>query len=109
VAQPFVRVIDEEGLTTTSCHVIAVPADPASWRVALGSIAASPEPGGLMKLGPMLPGEYLLTAIPRTDARLLFSEPARIDTLAALSARVTIVEGDSRTFDLRLVRLPPTP
>ena len=107
VAQPAVRVLDDEGRTITSCHVIAVPADPARWRIALGFVTVSPQPGGLMKLGPMLPGEYIVAAIPRDQAHILFSDLTRVDALAAIGSRVTLAEGDSRTFDLRLVNLPP--
>lgn len=107
VAQPTVRVLDDEGRTITSCHVIAVPADPAKWRLALGFVRVAPEPEGLMKLGPMLPGEYMLAAVPRDDADILFNDPTRLDSLAAIGTRVTLAVGDRRTFDLRLVNLPP--
>jgi len=107
VAQPKVRVLDEEGRTIASCHVIAVPADPAQWRLALGFVMVSPEPGGLMKLGPMLPGEYIVAAIPRDEADILFIDRTRVDALAAIGNRVTLAEGDSRTFDVRLVSVPP--
>jgi hypothetical protein len=105
VAQPTVRVLDDEGRAITSCHVIAIPADPARWR--LGSVTASPAPGGRRTLGPMLPGEYILAAIPRDEGAILFNDSTRVDALAAIGSRVTLAEGDSRTFDLRLVSLPP--
>jgi hypothetical protein len=107
VAEPAVRVLDEEGRTITSCHVVAIPADPARWRVALGWIAATPGPGGLMKLGPVLPGEYIVAAIPRDESVILFNDRTRVDALAAIGSRVALAEGDSRTFDVRLVSLPP--
>jgi hypothetical protein len=106
VARPLARVFDEEGRMITSCHVVAVPADPARWRLALGFVTVSPEPGGLMKLGPMLPGEYIVAAIPRDEAHILFADRSRVDTLAAIGSRVTLAEGDSRTLDLRLASLP---
>lgn len=109
VAQPTVRVLDEEGRPITSCYVIALPADRARWRVALGSVAATPAPGGVLKLGPMLPGEYVVAAIPREDGVILFNDRTRVDALAAIGRRVTLAEGDSRTFDVRLVSLPPKP
>jgi hypothetical protein len=107
VAQPAVRVLDEEGRPITSCHVVVIPADPARWRVALGSIAATPGPGGLMKLGPVQPGEYIVAAIPRDESAILFNDRTRVDALAAIGSRVTLAEGDRRTFDVRLVSLPP--
>ena len=86
IAQPMVRVFDEEGRTITSCHVIAVPADPARWRVALGTVTASPAPGGVMKLGPMLPGEYIVAAIPRDEGVILFNDRTRVDSLVAIGS-----------------------
>jgi hypothetical protein len=107
VAEPRVRVLDQEGRTITSCQVIAVPADPARWSVTLGAVTATPAPGGLMKLSPMLPGEYIVAAIPRDESVILSNDRTRMDALAAIGSRVTLVEGDSRTFDVRLVSLPP--
>jgi hypothetical protein len=60
-----------------------------------------------MKLSPMLPGEYIVAAIPRDESVILSNDRTRMDALAAIGSRVTLVEGDSRTFDVRLVSLPP--
>lgn len=106
VAQPTVRVLDGEDKPITSCHVIALPANPATWRLALGFVPSAPAPGDLIKLGPMLPGEYIVAAIPRDQVDLLFTDPTRVDALAALGTRVTLAEGDKRRFELRLVTLP---
>jgi hypothetical protein len=107
VAEPTLRVLDEEGRAITSCQVIAIPADPARWRLALGFVAATPAPGALIKLGPMLPGEYIVAAIRLDEGAVLFDDPARVDALAAIGRRVTLGEGDHRTLDVRLVSLPP--
>jgi len=106
VAEPMLRVVNEEGRAITSCQVIAIPADPARWRLALGFAAATPAPGGLMRLGPMLPGEYIVAAIPLDEGAVLFNDPTRVDALAAIGRRVTLAEGDHRTLDVRLVSLP---
>jgi hypothetical protein len=107
VAQPSVRVTDERGAPVTAYHFAAVPADPAKWRFAFEIAPGTASQDGVLKLGAMLPGDYVVAAMAAFDFPLLLHDPARIDALATIGTRVTLTEGDSRTFDLRLVTLPP--
>ena len=107
VAQPLVRVLDEQGTPTSSSHVVAVPTDPSRWAAPFMIVATPSAEGDLMKLGPMLPGEYFVAALSRDDGMLLFSDRVRFEALAAVGTRVTLTEGDTRTLELRIVALPP--
>jgi protocatechuate 3,4-dioxygenase beta subunit len=106
VAQPTLRVVDHEGKTITSCHLIMMPADPATWRTGGGLVPVTREPDGLMKLASMLPGEYIVAAVPLHEGPSLLEDPARIDSIAPIGTRETLTAGDRRTFDVRLVNLP---
>ena len=106
IAQASVRVLDDKAQPISSASVVAVPADPARWVLPTAIIAAHRPEGGLMKLGPLLPGDYLVAALSHDDAGLLFSEPAQVEALAALATRVRLVEGDAPTLELRVVSLP---
>lgn len=107
VAQPSIRVTDDHGVPAMSFHVVAVPADPSRWKLALGGIPGTPTPDGVMKLGAMLPGEYVLAALPAYEFFTLMRDPARLDGLAAIGTRVSLTDSDDRTFELQLSTLPP--
>jgi protocatechuate 3,4-dioxygenase beta subunit len=107
VAHPSVRVTDEQGVAMTSCRVIAVPADPSRWQLALRAVQETLTPDGIVKLGAMLPGDYLIAALPTYEFFTVMREPARIDDLATVATKVSVREGDDRTFELRLINLPP--
>jgi hypothetical protein len=60
-----------------------------------------------MKLGPRPAGDYLVAALTEADYENLVSERARrLEALAALATRITLVEGDHRTIDIQLIALP---
>jgi protocatechuate 3,4-dioxygenase beta subunit len=107
VATPSVRVTDDLGHGATSYQVVLVPADPARWRGAHWSVTGEPSGDGVQKLGPTLPGDYLVAAISWDDYLVLMRDRARIDGLASVARRVTLVEGDSGTLELHITRLPP--
>jgi hypothetical protein len=54
----------------------------------------------------MLPGEYLFAAVSPSDALLVLRDRSRIDALASVATRVTMVEGETPGIELRLVALP---
>jgi protocatechuate 3,4-dioxygenase beta subunit len=105
VAAPSIRVTDEHGGAITSYHAVILPADPNRWKGFQWSVRGVPTPDGTLKLGPRLPGDYLVAAIPQQDYPVLFHNPARIESVAAVARRVTLVEG-TQTVELRLTRLP---
>ena len=107
VATPSVRVVDDLGHPATSYQVVLVPADPARWRGALLSVPRDPSGEGGQKFGPILPGDYLVAAVSWGDYLVLMRDRARLDGLASVARRVTLAEGDSRTLELHITRLPP--
>jgi hypothetical protein len=107
VARLSIRVADDKGVPVASHRVVGVPADPSRWKLALGRIVGTPAPDGVLKLGAILPGEYLLAALPADEFSMLFRNPDRLDGLATIGTRVRLVEDDDRTVELRLVNLPP--
>ena len=106
VAAASVRVTDEQGSAVTLFQVVILPADPNRWKGAVWSVSGVPTQNGVLKLGPRLPGEYLVAAIPREDYLLLFHHPARVESVASVARRVTLTEGENQTLELRLSRVP---
>ena len=107
VATPAVRVIDDQGQPVTSYQVMLIPADPARWKGAPWTIQRTPSRDGVLKLGARLPGDYLIAVLTWDDYRVLLREPARLESLAPVMSRATFTEGDDRTLELRLTKLPP--
>ena len=107
VAQPSIRVTDQQGAPVTAYQVVAVPADPARWKLALAVVPGAPTRDGILKAGAMLPGDYLFAALPPDELLMLMRDPARIDALAGAGTRVALQERDERTIELRLVTLTP--
>jgi hypothetical protein len=106
VATPSVRITDDRGRSVTSYKVLLVPADPARWRGALWGASDVPSPEGVLKLGHIPPGDYLIAAVTWDDYRVLIRDPTRIDGLASIAQKVTLAEGDSRTMELHMTQLP---
>jgi hypothetical protein len=105
VAWASVRVTDAQDDPATSYMPIVIPADP---KRRLFSITADgmPSRDGVVKLGPALPGDYLIAAVGPDDYWLLQRQRDRLDDLAALAQRVTLVEGKGQVVDAPLVVLP---
>jgi hypothetical protein len=108
VAATAVRVADEQGAPVTSYQVVILPADANRWKAALWHVPGMPSRDGELKLGPRVPGDYLLAALPQEDYHVLLHKPARLASIAAAARRVTLVEGENRIVELRLTRLPVT-
>lgn len=106
VAKPAIRVTDDAGHPVTAYQVVVLPADPARWNGVLAGLPDAPSRDGVSKLGPTLPGDYLVAAITPDDYRVLAHRPSRIDTLRSIARRVTFAEGDERILELHLTRLP---
>ncbi len=91
----------------TNIEVVAFPADVEAWI----SSGMNPEraqstqtrAGGLFSLGNLLPGDYLVAAVPgdvRTDLR----DPAFVRKLAAQAQRLHLEMGESRSVTLQMKR-----
>jgi Carboxypeptidase regulatory-like domain len=112
VARPAVRVTDDQGRPVTSYRLSLLPADPARWDGWIARNSSVPDRDGLIKLDPIVPGDYLLAALTPDDYSLVDAlrfpdRPLkRIRDLAAVSTRITFREGDGQTVDLRMTTLP---
>jgi len=107
VARPSVRVEDERGNPAISFRVVAVPEERTKWEFAFAVSAADRVPQeGIIKLDAMLPGRYVLAAVPPEDVFVLFRDRRRVDALAMIGTLVSFAAGDTRTVELPLVRFP---
>lgn len=86
--------------------VIVFPAAQAARRAAGISgtrFASTPIlPDGTYNLGGLLPGEYLLAAIPQEDRRR-WTDPEFLDAIAAQATRITVTPSSTLTRDLHLI------
>lgn len=107
VARPVVRVTNADGTPAKRGGVVLLPADPARWNAPRFGPREHVERDGTATLDAVPPGEYLLAGITVADYALLMHDSARIESVASVARRVTIVDGDTRVFDVPLVGLPP--
>jgi hypothetical protein len=106
VAEPTIRVTDEQDSPVRSFTPVVFPVDRRQWtdpRVAAPSL---PSRDGTLKLNPLLPGEYYVAAIDPADAFLVSTDPARMADLAAVASRFTFAEGDRRTVNIKITSVP---
>jgi protocatechuate 3,4-dioxygenase beta subunit len=108
VATPLVRVVDEPGAPAASYEVVAFPSDRARWKqpTLRHQQRESTAKNGVVKLGPLVPGEYLVAALSPEDSRLLAMDPTRVESLAPLATRVTFSKEENRTLELHVTALP---
>jgi Carboxypeptidase regulatory-like domain len=106
VAQPSVRVTDERGEPLSSFLVVLLSTDPARRKGSPASIPGWKAEDGVVSLGALLPGEYYVAALGLSDSGLFISDLARLEDYVSVATRVTFVERDDRTVNLRLTPLP---
>ena len=98
VARPSARVDSASGF-----NVFLVPADVRHRQYAFRSVSSDGVREGLLDLGAVVPGEYLLAAVRRDDTSLAeMSDPAYIERIFAGASRLTFRAGDRPTVDLPL-------
>jgi protocatechuate 3,4-dioxygenase beta subunit len=100
------QVTDEKGQPAASATVLYFPVDPERWpyaaRFERTTALAAAKP---YRISAMVPGEYFVVALTRTDfASLRF--PDDYERVASVAERITILERERRTADLRLATLP---
>jgi hypothetical protein len=86
--------------------VIAFPATPSGWRNSglsavlfrTGSILAD----GTFRLAQLVPGEYLLAAIP-SDDRTKWTDPDYLASIAGAATRVNVLPGSTVSQSLRMI------
>jgi hypothetical protein len=106
VANPAVRVAVTAGGSPAIYRVALLPPDPARWRGGLTWVGKLPSKDGVVALGAIVPGEYLVAALPIEDSMAIMNDSNRIDDLASVATRVRFTERDTQTLDLVLVQLP---
>jgi hypothetical protein len=88
--------------------VIMITADYRAWLAGGGGgsraqVTSIVQPNGNYALGRLLPGDYLLAAVP-DEALITEHDAAFYDALARVATRVTVAEGEKKTLELRLLR-----
>lgn len=101
------RVTDTRGVAAEdgSALVLIFPASPQEWRPDGNVLGTAPLREGAFRLGPRRPGEYLIVAVPVEDY-LPPRHAAAFERLAKVAEKVTLLEGDQRTIDLTVVKVP---
>jgi hypothetical protein len=93
------------GTTDAGATVIVFPVDAQmwsnSWLNPRQFRSTRVEPTGAFKISPLPSGGYYVVAIPDEVSRD-WQEPASLDALSRVAARVTISEGEQKTQDLRI-------
>jgi hypothetical protein len=106
VAEPTIRVTDEQDSPVGSFTPVVFPVDRRQWTDPRVGAPGPPSRDGTVKLNPLLPGEYYVAAIDPADAFVVARDPARMADLAAVAQRVTLAEGDRRTVNIKITSLP---
>jgi hypothetical protein len=101
------RVTDARGVAAEdgSALVLIFPASPQEWRPDGNVVGTAPLRDGAFRLGPRRPGEYLIVAVPVEDY-MPPRDAAGFERLAKVAEKVTLLEGDQRTIDLTVVKVP---
>jgi hypothetical protein len=101
------RVLDQKGVAVEdgAASVLIFPADPQEWRTETTGFAMMPTREGMFRAGPRRPGDYLIVAIAVED--LVFPrDTTQFERLAKVAEKVTLLDGDQRTMDLTVVKVP---
>ena len=97
------------GISDTGATVIVFPSDPQTWSSAWVNPrqfrSVRVEPTGAFKISPLPAGDYYVAAIPDEVSRD-WQEPAFLEALSRVAARVKIADGDKKTQDLRVREFP---
>lgn len=101
------RVTDLSGVAAEdgSAIVLIFPASPQEWRPDGNVVGTASPRDGAFRLGPRRPGEYLIAAVPVEDY-IPPRDAAAFERLAKVAEKVTLLEGDQRTIDLTVVKVP---
>lgn len=101
-------VRDERGSLDAEAIAVAFPSDKRFWTGAelraRRKASAFTSAGGSFSMANLPPGEYLIAALPAATAGF-WQDPALLDKLTPAATRVTLGPGESRTVDIRTVRL----
>jgi carboxypeptidase family protein len=97
-----------QGQTDPGADVILFPADNQRWKSdgvsARRSRSIRTTKAGAYSIQGLPPGEYFVVAVDSTSNRD-WQDPGFLEAAAPLATRVTILEGDTKTQDLRTTRI----
>jgi protocatechuate 3,4-dioxygenase beta subunit len=94
---------DQQGAPLTDFTVLAFPTDATFWRPQARQIATTrPDQRGQYQLRGLPPGEYFLAAIDAAEQGEWY-EPGFLELQRPAASRITLVEGETRTENLRIV------
>jgi hypothetical protein len=95
-------VATASGAPVSACYVVVFPADRALWSASYRRIRHQrPATNGRFVFDDLLPGDYLLAALPDLDPS--WRSPEMLGSLVEKATRVTLREGERRGQDLRAV------
>ena len=98
------QVVDDAGTPTAGVLIIYFPVDTARWKAFQGSWSRTSEEGRY-RIPQLVAGEYFVAAVGAADQRVL-NFPDDFDRLAAVAERITVLERERRTADLRVTPVP---
>jgi protocatechuate 3,4-dioxygenase beta subunit len=102
------RMLDDSGKPVADCRIFLLSADPARRKVGSGIVTTGiPKPSdGSFRLSPVRAGEYMIVAVAADEVPpWLGNDPSSLERLAKVAERITLVENDQRTIDLRVARI----
>jgi protocatechuate 3,4-dioxygenase beta subunit len=101
------RATAEPSAAVASFSVVVYATTPALWsgRSRHVRVVRSKE-GGMFRVAGLPPGDYFVAAVSRLDTSIdgAQADPDALDGLSAGASRITLLEGDLRTLNLRLIR-----
>lgn len=99
------NVSDGAGAPSTEAGVILFSEDKAAWRFNSSRVKRSPvDPSGHFLLQGLLPGRYLIVAVPRERLSMpLGNDTAIFEELSKVAAALVIGDDEERKVDLKIV------
>lgn len=100
------QVFDDSGNPVAQATIVRFPAEAARWKRLTGFLSGSTLRNGSYRLSMLPAGDYFVVAVPSGALREL-TFPDDFERLAQVAERITLLENDRRTADLRLTSIPP--
>jgi len=99
------NVSDAAGAASTEAGVILFSEDKAAWRFNSARVKRSPvDPSGHFRLAGLLPGRYLIVAVPRDRLNMpMGGDTALFEELSKVATALVVGEDEERRVDLKVV------
>ena len=99
------QVVDNSGAPVPGVLILHFPVDASRWKAFEGARSTT-SVQGRYRLPRLVAGDYFVAAVSAADQRTL-DLPDDYARLAAVAERVTVLESERRTADLRVTPVPP--